>query len=76
MTDVWQPIETAPRDGTVITLTNAERNEVYWMQWNAINSVWVCPYGRFTWIDGGPTHWRTLEAELRYLDTEKRKKLH
>jgi len=71
MGDDWRPIETAPRDGTEIEVTD---QETFWgvMRWNVAGfnplvskdyGIWECPGGNFTWCedDGfGPTHWRPL----------------
>lgn len=70
----WQPIETAPRDGTVIDLTWMEDGkpaEIWPMQWGHIQQnglfpgqvgMWVATDGSCTWsethTDGAPTHWR------------------
>lgn len=69
----WQPIATAPRDGTVIHLTwmsNGEPQEIFPCQWGHIQrnglipddiGMWVDPHGLYTWSDtdpdGAPTHW-------------------
>lgn len=69
-----QPIETAPKDGTVISVTafedDGEQFETWPMQWGHIQTnemfapgqigMWVVPDGSITWRegDGGPTHWR------------------
>lgn len=69
----WHPIETAPRDGTVVHLTwmeNGKPQEIWPMQWGHIQrnglfpditGMWVAPDGSITWKeshDAGPTHWR------------------
>ncbi|WP_424441089.1 DUF551 domain-containing protein [Parvibaculum sp.] len=56
----WQPIETAPKDGTKILLTGPHDANGRYME--------VCGYwkDRFpvTWMDGHgePTHWMPLPA--------------
>jgi hypothetical protein len=72
----WQPIETAPKDGTLIMLSwheGGEMQECFVMQWGRIQSnglfpgkigMWVAPDRSMTWNDdgdGGPTHWAPLE---------------
>lgn len=75
----WKPIETAPRDGTVVQITafesNGEPYEIHTMQWGHIQKnwlfapgqvgMWVSPPGDYTWRegDGGPTHWRPSPPE-------------
>jgi hypothetical protein len=70
----WQPIETAPRDGSVVELTwmeNGRPQDIWPMQWMAIQrnglfpgklGMWTLPNGGATWNDddpdGAPTHWR------------------
>lgn len=72
----WQPIETAPRDGSFLKLCWMEEdmipNDVVFMQWGHIQrnglfpdkvGMWVHPSGSYTWNDegdGGPTHWMPL----------------
>jgi hypothetical protein len=74
---VWHPIETAPKDGTVIELTWMDGDapqEIWPMQWGHIQrnglfpdalGMWVSPDGSVTWNgtadDDGPTHWRPVQ---------------
>jgi hypothetical protein len=71
--DGWQPIETAPRDGTRILAmirwswsdgTDGEAQDVIY--WHARAQFWVCgtPMNYVQVLDEGvaPTHWRPLPA--------------
>lgn len=74
----WLPIETAPKDGTVIELTwmeGGKAQEIWPLQWGHIQKnglfpgtvgMWVTPDGSITWNaddpDGAPTHWRPLTS--------------
>lgn len=62
----WQPIETAPQDGTIIDLTaiddDGELFEIHPMRWAHIQrnglfpgrvGMWVSPYCGYTWNDDG-----------------------
>jgi hypothetical protein len=75
----WQPIHTAPRDGTLIYLTwmdKGEPQEVYPMRWGpkaenalfpGVVGFWVLDGGEMTWTEhdpeGAPTHWRPVHAQ-------------
>jgi len=71
----WRPIETAPRDGTMIEVM-AEDAGRFTMRWNQSGSnalvsteigIWEAADGSFTWCEDhgfGPTHWRSLPAPL------------
>lgn len=70
----WQPIDTAPRDGTIVELTDGDMT--FAMRWSAtqrnpffapgVTGMWVVPNGSMTWTehdpDGAPTHWRPCGA--------------
>ena len=67
----WQPIETAPRDGTTIFLWAKDAGGPFPMAWEASGfnplfsksmGIWVLLGGGLTWTEddpaGAPTHWR------------------
>lgn len=72
----WRPIDTAPRDGTLIEITALEDDgtpfEIWPMRWDAelrnglfpgAVGFWAAPDRSITWNEdsfGGPTHWRPL----------------
>lgn len=73
----WQPIDTAPKDGTLVRLCwmdDGLANDQVIMQWGHIQQnalfpgkvgMWVAKNGVMTWNDdgeGGPTHWMPLPA--------------
>lgn len=72
----WQPIETAPKDGTWIFLggghtdDEAEPRSCAVAQWtDYLNGGKTKPHWQFAWYDGGyygryenPTHWMPLPA--------------
>ena len=73
----WQPIATAPRDGTVIELTwmdNGRPQDIYPMQWGHIQrnplfagdtvGMWVMPNGAATWTEHDPEGAPTHWREL------------
>jgi hypothetical protein len=77
----WQPIETAPKDGTIVVLTRfADNNALdqFAMQWAHIQrnglfpgkvGMWTAPNGSFTWNDDdplyAPTHWMPSPGATR-----------
>jgi hypothetical protein len=61
----WQPIDTAPQDGTWV-LAAIAGEAVYFVSWSAEYSGWFDEYGiREDPWDGNkihPTHWQPLPA--------------
>jgi hypothetical protein len=65
----WQPIETAPRDGTSVLLFDGEIHEGFWdeVDFNEFSGTPVMSwnYGNLSWIDDTnfwPTHWMPLPS--------------
>jgi hypothetical protein len=64
----WQPIETAPKDGTPILITRPTKFKVeegwHVVRWEDDEDWWVCHDGKFdTMLRGNePTHWQPLPA--------------
>lgn len=59
--DGWQPIETAPKDGTTLWVLDELYGKPwhYECNWNGIE--WYHGFG-VAWPDARPTHWRPLPA--------------
>ena len=57
--DRWQPIETAPKDGSDVLLAGKRREDIasgYWLQSAyAGNGAWIWPF-----VHKDPTHWMPL----------------
>ena len=51
----WQPIETAPKDGTNILVWCPERNRVYLVYWDEFADDWFAFTDR--WISKVVSHW-------------------
>ena len=71
----WQPIETAPRDGTEVLLTwieGGKPQDIVRMAWDpkrkngffpGVVGMWTAVGGNYTWCDAngsGPTHWAPI----------------
>ncbi len=56
--DKWKPIDTAPMDGSVITVGVADGST-----WIVSKGVWELPKARwFSWCSKQPTHWLPDQA--------------
>lgn len=59
----WQPIETAPKDGTPILAYTPEprciNGEIYALAWCNVYNAWIEAGGE-QWEDFNPTHWTPL----------------
>lgn len=64
--EAWQPIETAPKDGTPILITRPTRHQTeegwHVVRWD--DDWWTCHDGQFDapLRGSGPTHWQPLPA--------------
>lgn len=56
----WQPIETAPKDGSEILGWSSISGEAYVMWWEAIHSDWVWCINDLEDMFCDPTHWMPL----------------
>lgn len=75
--DDFRPIDTAPRDGTLIEIHDPDSG-TFPMRWDAqfrngffpnVTGMWVSPSGDLTWNEAGgygPTKWRPYKPG-RYL---------
>lgn len=60
----WQPIETAPRDGTEIWAFNGEQARMHWVEGDGF-ALWIWSDELLSDIDPcaeQPTHWMPLPA--------------
>jgi hypothetical protein len=70
----WQPIKTAPRDGTKVMIWLVRQETIAWAQWKDADEYYGIPTNpaRWEWQDGGivswvpdrpgaVSHWATLE---------------
>jgi hypothetical protein len=62
----WQPIDTAPRDGTVILV--AFEDKLVWESWHTGNVFVHNRIGDIAYCD--PTHWRQLPKPPKFLQTD------
>lgn len=59
----WQPIETAPKDGTELLLFSAGQIDCgYWSTsvWVASGGAWIIYESRSDTVELSPTHWMPL----------------
>jgi hypothetical protein len=62
--NIWQPIETAPRDGTTVLLyfPDAGKSQIdvgYWIEWEVGDANWSNEWTDAE-IDCDPSHWMPL----------------
>lgn len=61
--DEWQPIETAPKDGTrFLAYEDGNHYALEWVPEMPNDGYWKCLCGQFVTITPEPTHWRPLPA--------------
>ena len=63
----WQPIETSPRDGTIVILFSADENMVDAGYWSSLidsspPAGWFETTGGDHWHLGDVTHWMPMPA--------------
>ena len=65
----WQPIETAPRDGTRLLTWDGEDMQLAWVErdfsdpeWDKRLNFWVYTDEELTYYDYQPTHWQPLPS--------------
>ena len=65
----WQPIETAPRDGTRLLTWDGEDMQLAWVkrdfsdpEWDKHLNFWVYTDEELTYYDYQPTHWQPLPS--------------
>ncbi|MGX5719876.1 hypothetical protein [Shinella zoogloeoides] len=73
--DQWQPIETAPKDGTRILLVGGVFHDIPFAgYWNfspyAPDRPWTTVVGRLTLYEHCPTHWMPLPSPPRTKEGE------
>lgn len=60
----WQPIETAPKDGTVIWATNSIWKRPDYVKWGCIDHIdewaWVHTHNRYNRTPEPVTHWMPI----------------
>lgn len=65
----WQPIETAPKDGSSVRLLSEHGNDVgYWCDYTARDQLPTCPFTGEPMVgewstelgNGEPSHWKPM----------------
>lgn len=63
----WQPIETAPKDGSdILVAIDGKCRVVHWhdsaypLHKRGLHFPWVCQSGQNAYLDTVPTHWQPL----------------
>ena len=81
MTLEWQPIETAPKDGTTILVANGNEGGYDTEPFQIGSASWDKSYSGFHWLSNAccdgvsyyvPTHWMPLPEAPEQLNNEKK----
>lgn len=62
---MWQPIETAPKDGTVILACKADEypHATAAVMWEPFHQSWACSWDNWPLETFAATHWAPMPAK-------------